>query len=214
MIMNLMGSCSYSYTDLFPVNNPKQPLLIANGNIAGPKPPVLVQALSRCRLVLPVSQAHVRTPNVQLSRLPKRHLLTPIVEQLALAVGKQPANRSRAVASQALGPADAGTRQLRHAIALRDAQIELFLARRLQFSRQRCSSAGNVSHAGKVVAARLGALGEHDDDGWRDLQLGDLVLFNVGQKLLVLELGHDVQRRQRLAGHQTRVELAVRVVQR
>lgn len=209
-----MDSYALSYTDLFPVNNPKQPLLIANRYITSPKPPVLVQTLSRRRLILPVSQAHVWTSNVQLSRLPNRHLLALIVEQLALAVGEQPAYRSRAVAIQPLGPGDAGTGQFRHAVALRDAQVELFLARRLQFSRQRRGSAGDVSHAGEVVAARLGAFGEHDDDGRRDLQLGDLVLFNVGQELVVLELGHDVQRRQRLAGHQTGVELAVGVVQR
>lgn len=209
-----MDSYSQSYTDLFPVNDPKQPFLIANRNITGSKPPVLVQTLSRCRLVLPVSQAHVWAPNVKLSRLPNGHLLAIIVEQLELAVGKQPAYRSRAVTGQALGPGDAGAGQLRHAVALRDAQVELLLARRLQLAGQRRGSAGDVPHAGEVVAARLGALGEHDDDGRRDLQLGDLVLFNVGQKLLVLELGHDVQRRQRLARHQAGVELAVGVVQR
>lgn len=71
-----------------------------------------------------------------------------------------------------------------------------------------------MTHAGEVVARGLGALGEHDDDGRRNLQLGDLVALDGGQKVFVVELGHDVDGRQRLAGEQTGVQLAVGVVQR
>lgn len=71
-----------------------------------------------------------------------------------------------------------------------------------------------MPHAGEVVTHGLGALGEHDDDGRRNLQLGDFVALDGGQEILVVELGHDVDGRQRLAGKQTGVELAVGVVQR
>jgi|SRR5688572_32001455 hypothetical protein len=82
------------HTNLLPVDNPEVPLLVADGNIASLEPALLIQTLLRSNLVPPIAHADIWSANVHFAWLAHLHLITVIVDQLALAVGIQLPNRA------------------------------------------------------------------------------------------------------------------------
>lgn len=108
-------------------------------------------------------------------------------------------------------------RQLRHAPRLHDPDAEAVGDVVLQLGGQRGGAAEDVAEAAAdVVVARLGPLGQHDDDGWRCLQVRDAVRGDVAQEGRVGEgaPAHEEGGCEGLCGGADGPELAVGVVER
>ena len=182
-------------TYLHAIDNIDEAFLVPERNVARLQPPVRRQRVLGSLGFAPVALHHIRASDPELPPLAHAHLFAVFAaHNHGLDVGVQLADRGVRDDGRRLGAAGAAS-NLRHSPAL----LEIDLARRpqalelpLRLEAQRRRAAARALHRRQVEFARLGALGQRDNDGRHERQARHAVVLDVVQHLAEVELLHHV----------------------